>query len=809
MASIPPEADASPAAVATTLQQAIAHHRRGELIAAEALYREILAQAPEHFDALHLLGVVLYANGRHEDAVASITKALAVNPAHAAAHSNLGLALQKAHRLAEAVASFDRALALRPEHAVAYYNRGNALAKLRRPEEALESYDRALALAPDDANALINRGNVLRELKRLDEALASYDRALALAAEDADALYQRGRVLQEQDEPLAALASYDRALAARPTDVEAHYARANVLCGLARHDEALAGYDCALALAPRHIEALNNRGIALLGLARFADAVASYDRALAIKPDNAEVHANRGNALQALGQPTEAVASYDRALALKPDYADALAARGSALHDSRRNEEAVATYHRLLGLRPDYPFVKGLLLHAKMTCCDWTDLAPLHAAVAADIAAGRTSAQPFGYQGICDSPQELMRCAQLYAALRFPPASTPLAHGEVGANARIRVGYVSGEFRHQATSILMAELFEVHDRDRFELFAFDNGMDDGSEIRRRLTAAFDEIVDISGLPDSVAAAAIRARRIDILVDLNGYFGRARQGIFALRPCPIQVNYLGFPGTIGADYIDYIIADPIVIPPEHRPFYTEKVVHLPETYQVNDRKRRIAPRTPTRAEAGLPAAGFVFCCFNNNFKITPTMFDVWMRLLGRVAGSVLWLLEDNPAAARNLRREAQARGIASERLVFAPRVRLDEHLARHRLADLFLDTLPCNAHTTASDALWAGLPILTALGNAFPGRVAASLLHAVGLPELVTPDFARYESLALQLATEPGMLTDLRARLARNRASYPLFDTDRFRRHIEAAFVEMRERHARGEPPAAFAIAPHA
>ena len=331
-----------------------------------------------------------------------------------------------------------------------------------------------------------------------------------------------------------------------------------------------------------------------------------------------------------------------------------------------------------------------------------------------------------------------MRCAQLYAALRFPPAPTPLWRGERSSNPRIRVGYVSGEFRHQATSILMAELFELHDRGRFELFAFDNGMDDGSEIRRRVVAAFDEMVDISRLPDAAAAAAIRARRVDILVDLNGYFGRARQGIFALRPCPIQVNYLGFPGTIGVDYVDYIIADPIVIPPEHRPFYTEKVVHLPETYQVNDRKRRIAERTPTRGEVGLPEAGFVFCCFNNNYKITPTVFDVWMRLLGQVAGSVLWLLEDNPTAARNLRREAQARGIAPERLVFAPRVRLDEHLARHRLADLFLDTLPCNAHTTASDALWAGLPILTALGSAFPGRVAASLLYAAGLPELVHP-----------------------------------------------------------------------
>jgi predicted O-linked N-acetylglucosamine transferase (SPINDLY family) len=380
-------------------------------------------------------------------------------------------------------------------------------------------------------------------------------------------------------------------------------------------------------------------------------------------------------------------------------------------------------------------------------------------------------------------------------------------NGETWGNAKIRIGYVSGEFRHQATSVLIGELFELHDRGRFELIAFDNGGDDASVLRGRIERAFSEIVSIARLGDREAAMAIRDRKIDLLINLNGYFGRERQRVFSFRPCPIQVSYLGFPGTLGAPYIDYILADPQVIPESHHAFYTEKVVRLPDTYQVNDRKRVIAQRVPTRAELGLPAAGFVFCCFNNNYKITPRTFDIWMRLLSGVPGSVLWLLEGNAAAVRNLRQEAQRRGVNPERLVFAPRMNLPEHLARHRQADLFVDTLPCNAHTTASDALWAGLPLLTCTGGTFAGRVSASLLHAAGLPELVTDSLDAYEARARELATAAGELAAIRARLERNRSTCPLFDTERFRRHIESAYITMWERWQRGMPPASFAVAP--
>jgi protein O-GlcNAc transferase len=369
------------------------------------------------------------------------------------------------------------------------------------------------------------------------------------------------------------------------------------------------------------------------------------------------------------------------------------------------------------------------------------------------------------------------------------------------------MAYVSADFHEHATAYLMAGLFEAHDKERFEITAVSFGPDAADAMRARLKPAFDRFVDVRGTSDREVARMLHNLEIDIAIDLKGFSANSRTGIFAQRAAPLQVNYLGYPGTLGADYIDYIIADRHVIPPGHEGYYTEKVVRLPETYQVNDSKRSVADWSPGRAEIGLPDPGFVFCCFNSNYKITPDIFAVWMRLLERVTGSVLWLLETNAAASDNLRREAQRRGVAPERLVFAPPMPLDRHLARHRLADLFLDTRPVNAHTTASDALWAGLPLVTCTGDAFAGRVAASLLDAVGLPELITQNLNDYEALALQLATTPSLLSDIRAKLARNRPLHPLFDTDRQRRHIESAYIAMWERYQRGEPPASFTVEP--
>ena len=823
----------------TTIQEAVDFHQRGRFREAEQLYQAVLQAQPDHFDALHLLGILRAQQGSTEAAVKLITLALEQNPRVAEAHSNLGNALQALGRYDEAISSYEKALAIKPDFADALCNRGSALQALNRHDEAVASYDEALRIAPAHVLTLNNRGNVLQELGRYDEAIASYDKALAARPGDAEAFNNRGSALSKLNRNEEAIANCDKALAIKPDHVqalnnrgnalqalgryeeaiacydkalaikldypEAHYNRGSALRELKRYDEALASYDRALALKSRYPNAIINRGNVLLDLNRHEEALASFDRALQLEPDNAGAHYNRGNVLRDLKRHEEALASYDRALAFKPDYLEVLYNRGLALRDLRRHEDAAESLARLLELAPDHDFAKGELLHTRMLCCDWKHFASATESIKKDIRAGKQSAEPFGYQAISDSPQDLRRCAEIFAATNYPRSQVTLWNGERYKNTKIRIGYVSGEFREQATSFLMTGLFELHDKNRFELFAFDNGWDDSSEIRGRINRAFDEIVDVTRLGDSEAAAAIRQRHIDILVDLNGYFGRARQGVFGHKPCPIQVNYLGFPGTLGADYMDYILADPHVIPPEHQACYTEKVVYLPDSYQVNDAKRRIAARTPTRAEFELPDTDFVFCCFNNNYKITPVMFDIWMRLLNKVPGSVLWLLEDNKTVVRNLQREAERRGIASGRVVFARRVKMEEHLARHQLADLFLDTLPYNAHTTASDALWAGLPLLTCRGTTFPGRVAASLLNAVGSPELIAYSLEEYEALALKLATSPAMLTDIRSRLAQNRTTHPLFDTDRFRRHIESAYITMWERVQRGEPPASFAV----
>jgi predicted O-linked N-acetylglucosamine transferase (SPINDLY family) len=372
---------------------------------------------------------------------------------------------------------------------------------------------------------------------------------------------------------------------------------------------------------------------------------------------------------------------------------------------------------------------------------------------------------------------------------------------------RIRLAYLSADFRHHATAYLVAELFELHDRDRFEVIGISFGADDRSEVRARLVRAFDRFHDVSSTSDREVASLMQELEVDIAVDLKGHTEGARLPILAARPAPLQVSYLGYPSTMGADFIDYVVADQVVLPLDQQPFYPEKIVHLPECYQVNDSKRRIASRIPARRELGLPEDAFVFCCFNNNWKINAAMFDIWMRLLRAVDGSVLWLFRSNDLATANLRAEAKARGIDPARLVFAPFLDLPDHLARLKRADLFLDTLPCNAHTTASDSLWAGLPVLTCVGHTFAGRVAASLLNCVGLPELVTNDLDEYEALALRLARDPPLLQSIRRRLEQNRLSAPLFDTDRFRRHIEAAYTTMWEMHRRGESPRSFRVEP--
>lgn len=681
------------------------------------------------------------------------------------------IAQHQAGRLDEAERLYGLVLSTHPRQVDALHLLGVAAMQRGRLAEAERLIGQAVALKPDFVAAYYNLGNTQRLAERLDEALASYDRAVAL----------------------------------KPEYGEAHYNRANTLVALRRPVDALASFDTAIRLLPQLAEAHNNRGTVLKELGRATEALASYDRAIALKPNFAEAQYNSGVALEALRRPQEALARFDRALALKPDMAEALNSRGNVLLELRRPVEAAEGFRRLVAVVPDYPYAIGRLHHAMLHCCDWSEHAALTARVEQAVLAGRRAAMPFSFLAVSASPDAHRRCAETFAADQFPAAPAPLWMGERYAHDRIRLAYLSADFRDHPVPILIAGVLERHDRARFETIGVSLAPDDGSAMRRRLEASFEVFVDATGMTDRTVAEKLRAMEVDVLVDISGFTQGVRTGILAHRPAPVQVNYLGFPGTMGAPYIDYILADATVVPPNEQRFFTEKVIHLPDAYQANDGKRAIAVAAPTRGQVGLPARGFVFCCFNKNYKIMPDVFDVWMRLLRRVEGSVLWLLAAHDAASDSLRREAARRGVDPARLVFAPRVRPEEHLARHALADLFLDTLPYNAHTTASDALWAGLPLVTCTGTAFPGRVATSLLRAAGLPELVAPNLAAYEALALRLATEPGLLAGIRAKLTVNRATCALFDTDRMRRHIEQAYATMHARQLRGAAPQAFAV----
>ena len=533
---------------------------------------------------------------------------------------------------------------------------------------------------------------------------------------------------------------------------------------------------------------------ALSTLQREEEAIEHHKIAVTLDSSNQDVWLNYGRSLDNLKRRDEALLCYEKALQLKPDLMEGWFNKGKIYGELKRYEEALHAYIMAYQLKPTEPFLLGIILHYKMLICDWLDLDGLCLKIQQDLRNNQKVIEPFGYQGISSSESDLLLSAQIFAKERFPPLKTSSISGAGSIDGKIRVGYLCGEFRDQATSVLMAGVYECHDSEKFEIYALDNGWDDGGRLRPRMRQAFKEIIDISRMTDFSVLKLIKDFRIDILVNLNGYFGEARQSIFAYHVAPIQVNYLGFPGTLGADYMDYLIADSIVIPQESRQFYKEKIIYLPNCYQANDSKRIVSDRRFLRGECGLPEEGVIFCCFNNNYKITPKTFDGWMNILRAVDGSVLWLIEDNITALGNLKSEALKRGISSDRIIFAPRLPLPEHLARHKLADLFLDTLPYNAHTTASDALWAGLPVLTCVGETFPGRVASSLLNAFGLPELVTHSQEGYESLAIDLANNPEKLEMYKVRLANNRLTMPLFNTQLFTKYLEVAYTKMFERY---------------
>ncbi|MGE5453045.1 MAG: tetratricopeptide repeat protein [Acidobacteriota bacterium] len=580
----------------------------------------------------------------------------------------------------------------------------------------------------------------------------------------------------------------------RALDAQQFEALGNLLLSQQRLDEAIHAYQQALALNPKLAAAANHLAVALSRQGDHEGALRAADLAIEHAPPEsdllADAHDTQGNALRHLQRLPEALASYELALALRPQHLSYLANRCSVLEDMDRYEDALAALREIRSLDPHFKCIDGRLLHAQRRCLDWRDIRPLTHKVIRDTLAGHQSDTPLNMLAVTASASVQLACARQALADQPPVSRQALPLRSRAPGDKIRIAYVSADLREHAVSYLMAGVFEQHDRSQFEVTAISLRPPQDSDMGRRVEAAFDTFVDVSTWSDAQIIDHMRKQGYDIAVDLMGLTFGARPGIWAHGIAPVQVSYLGYPGTTGAPYMDVILADETVIPPEQQVHYSEKVVYLPDCFQANDRRRIVAERAPSRSEMGLSDDAFVFCAFNNLYKIGPDTFDSWARILVHVPGSVLWLVDDQDVVRRHAQQEAHARGIDPSRLVFAKRATYAEHLARMKQADLFLDTLPFNAGTTASDALWAGLPVLTQSGEAFASRMAASLLRAAGLPELITSDADQYEALAVQLAKHPAQLQALRQRLVDHRLTCPLFDTASFTRKLEAAFRNM-------------------
>jgi predicted O-linked N-acetylglucosamine transferase (SPINDLY family) len=645
-------------------------------------------------------------------------------------------------------------------------NLGTIALQKGKLEEGVKIINRSLLINPNQSTAHNNCGNALKELKRFDEALASYDRAIKLKLNNAEVYSNRGLTLQE----------------------------------LKKTDEALASYDRAISLKPDYADAYFNRGITLHKLNRLDKALASFNRAIELKSNYAEAYFNRANVLRDLKELNKAITSYDRAISLKPDYADAYFNRGITLHKLNRLDKALASYDRAIELKSNIDFLLSYSLYTKMKLCIWDDLSQHLNELTKKIINKEKAALPFSVLALIDEPEIQKKTNEIYVKKECPAINVLPKIKHYPKHSKIRIGYFSADFHNHATMHLMAELFERHDKKKFELIAFSFGPDKKDEWRQRVLLCFDQFVDVRLKSDQEISLLARKMEIDIAIDLKGFTRNCRPNIFAEGSAPIQVSYLGYPCTMAADYIDYLIADSILIPEEKQQHYSEKIVYMPNSYQVNVSKRNISETSLMRHEFGLPNTGFVFCCFNNNYKITPTTFAGWMRILKAVKNSVLWLIESNKAASKNLKKEAKKFGINEDRLVFATYTTVEEHLNRIKLADLFIDTLPCNAHTTTSDALRMRLPVLTCIGSSFASRVAASLLNAVNLPELITNTQEQYESFAIKLAMHPEKLNTIKEKLIKNLPTAALYDTQLFVRHLESAYLSMYDRYQKGLNP---------
>jgi predicted O-linked N-acetylglucosamine transferase (SPINDLY family) len=702
-----------------------------------------------------------------------LIQALEFNPEHILTLNKCGVYSRKLGFESDAGPFFKRAIAAAPQQPEAYYNLANLLMTQGKVMDAIQNFSSAIECKPDFLEAYNNLAIALTEFGRPDEAVKVLDTAIGSLAPSPMLYVNKAKALQAMSLRKAAIV-------------------------FLRSSSAKLGDPFELLTVLADMETLDND---------FQQAEAHYLAAMALQPRSGVVCNNYANMLHSVGRLDEAMANYKLAADLEPQLYQALQNVCNILNIKKDYDQTLVYLDRVRAIEPNSPYLTGMQMNARMHTCTWDDWDQHCSHVEEAVKARRKATNPFPPLAFFTNAALMTQAAALWVEQQVPPANI-LPSIDMSARAvssKIRVGYFSADLHSHATALLMAGVFEAHDREHFEWVAFSFGPDDLSSISQRVRHAFDRFVDVRTYGDRLVAQLARELEIDIAIDLKGFTQDGRAGIFAERAAPIQVNYLGYPGSMGAPYMDYLIADHVIIPDHLRQFYTESVVRLPHCYQANDSKRPIADQTPTRLSVGLPEAGRVLCSFNNNYKITPTVFGIWMRVLHRFPDCVLWLLEDNERAVKNLRKEAEKAGIDPDRLVFAPRLRNDLHLARHRLADLFVDTYPCNAHTTASDALWAGLPLVTCAGETFASRVAASLLTSMDLQDCITDNLIDYEAKIYQLLESPVALYELRKKTIQSCATSPVFDTQAIARQLEMAYRTMYLRHREGLVPEAFDV----
>ena len=783
----------------------IAQQSRGDINGAINSYKKTIKINPSYADAYNNMGTSLHGKGDLDEAISSYKKAVKIKPDYADAYNNLGMSLKSKGDLKAAINSYKQALEINPYYAVAYINMGIALQEKGDIEAAIASYSEALKLNPNYAEAYFNIGISLYGMGEIEEAIVSFGSALKLSPGYAEAYNNMGIALKSKGELKAAISSYNKALEINPSFVEAYNNMGIALHDKGDIDAAIGSYKKALVINSSFYEAYNNMGVCLKSKGDLNAAIGSFKKALEINPSYAEAYNNIGIVLFYSGDQDAAIGSYKRAIELNPNYAEAHFNMGSPMEDKGELVAGIKSYEMALKIKPGHQAARASKLHAQSHICDWEAI-ELDRGLIATLGTSTESVIPFSILPLEDVPERhLIRAATFTKKLYGFITPLPLGAPPSEKPKSLRIGYFSADFNEHPVAYLIAKVLETHDRRHFEVYGYSIGPNKDDDVRRRLTKAFDVFDDVCDMSDKDIALLARQDKIDIAIDLTGYTKDHKTSIFAHRAAPVQINFLGYPGTTGADFIDYIIADPVLIPSSHEKYYSECILRLPNTYMPTDNTRPLATREMSRSEMGLPEVGFVFCCFNNNYKISPSEFDIWMRVLLKTEGSVLWMRNSNEWSKDNLCKHAQSRGVDPSRLVFAGRVPMDEHLARQKLADLFLDTFTFNAHTTAAEALWVGLPVVTKLGKSFSARVAASLLTAVGLPELITETEHEYEALILNLANNPGLLKQTRKKLAGTRTSAALFDTTLFTKHLEEGFQHAYQRYFDGKSPKAISV----